>query len=421
MSPTTPVPSGVGSRPSSGGLSAFKHREFRIFWFAALISNTGAWMQNAAIPYVAFQLTGLDSGVGVTGFFQYLPIMLMGAVGGSLADRYDRKIVLFLTQLAQAGFAILLWILVSSGNATPFSLSVLAFGSGLASGMNIPVWQAFVSQLVPRDVLLNAVTLNSTQFNGARAIGTFLAGVIIAAWGPDLAFAINAITFIAVLGGLAMIPAKGRPVSDNPRKGAIAEWVEGVRYVAGVPGIVSCCLAIIVVASMASPLFSFLTASYGQEIFDVSGWQAGLLWSAGGAGSVLLAPVILTKGAKLSRTRLLTISMTTYGIGTIVVGLSPNWIWAAGGMAVYGASYLAIASALNTTIQLLARDDMRGKSVAVYIVCLTGALPLGLILWGIAADQFGIRPVTITAGLVMIVSTFLFSVSGRFEAMNTAK
>lgn len=401
-------------------MQALRHREFRIFWVAALFSNTGSWIQNTAIPYVAFDLTGRNGGVGVTGFFQYLPIMLMGAVGGSAADRFDRKRLLVVTQLGQAVCAAALWALVASGRATPTSLTALAFASGLAGGMNIPVWQSFVSELVPRPILLNAVTLNSTQFNMARALGTFLAGVIIAVWGASAAFGINAVSFGCVLVGLAMIPGRGAPLRREPSLGWWGEWRAGVRYVLGVPGIVSCCVAIVAVAAICSPLFSFLVASYGQELYDIEGWRLGLLAGSSGVGAVLLAPVILTAGERVPRDRLLAVAMTVYGLGTVAVGFAPHWTFAVVGLVVYGAAYLAIASAMNTTVQLLADEDMRGKSIAIYIMCLTGALPIGLFVWGFVADLIGIREVTVIAGVSMLVVTALLGRSGRFTAMTSA-
>lgn len=416
-SATTPAPAGGGFRAAT---VALRNRDFRIFFIAALISNTGGWMQNAAIPYVIFKLTATNGGVGVSGFFTYLPIMLMGAAGGSLADRFDRKRLLVVTQVTQAMFAAALWLLVARHLATPMRLNALAFGSGLAGGLNIPIWQSFVGQLVPKSILLNAVTLNSTQFNSARALGTFLAGLVIASFGADVVFAVNAVSFGTVLVALSMIRGRGTVRATGHRSNAVADLVAGWRYVLSTPGIVSCCAAIIAIAGLASPLFAYLTASYGQEIFRVSGWRMGLLWGGGGIGSVLFAPVILTRGARLGRRRLLTIAMSGYGLSTVCVGLSPSWPWAVGALVVHGGAYLAIASALNTTIQLLAREDMRGRSLAVYIMCLTGALPLGLLAWGAAADHVGIRAVTITAGSALVAVTALFALSGRFDAMGAA-
>ena len=403
-----------------GATLALRNREFRIFFVAALVSNTGSWMQNAAIPYVIFRLTSTNGGVGLSGFFQYLPIMLMGAAGGSMADRFDRKYLLVATQVVQAVFAVLLWVLVAKGWATPLRLNLLAFGSGLAGGLNIPIWQSFVGQLVPKDLLMNAITLNSTQFNSARALGTFFAGVIIATAGPSTVFALNAVSFGTVLVALSMIRSRGAPVSVGERPKVIADLVAGVRYVLATPGIVSCCAAIIAIAALGSPLFSYLTASFGQEIFKVTGWRLGLLWAGGGIGSVLFAPFILTVGARLKRSSLLVVAMAAYGGATIAVGLAPEWYWALVGLLVYGGAYLAIASALNTTIQLLAREDMRGKSLAVFIMCLTGALPLGLVVWGVLADRVGIRAVTVGSGLLLVAATAVFSITGRFDAMAAA-
>ncbi|MBX7070982.1 MAG: MFS transporter [Microthrixaceae bacterium] len=399
---------------------ALRNREFRIFWLAALISNTGGWMQSAAIPFVVYELTGRNAGVGVAGFWAYIPIMIMGVVGGSLADRFDRKRLLVVMQIGQAVFAVGLWVVVANGWATPARLSALAFGSGLASGLNIPVWQSFVAQLVPKEILLNAVTLNSTQFNAARALGTFLAGVIVVVSGAELAFAINAVSFGAVLVGLAMIRTPRRRPDPIDRSHVLADLMAGFRYVRDTPGIVSCCAAIAAIAGLASPLFSFLPASYGQDVFNVADWRLGLLQGGGGIGAILLAPLILTVGARLSRKRLLVIAMASHGLATAAVGVAPNWWIAVVALAVYGGAYLAIASALNTTIQLLARESMRGKAVAIFVMCLTGALPLGLMAWGWAADAWGIRPVTVVAGLALVTTTAWFSVAGRFDAMAAA-
>lgn len=410
-------------RPAGGFRSAtvaLRNREFRIFWIAALISNTGGWMQNAAVPYVAFQLTGRNGGVGAAGFWTYFPFMVAGALGGSLADRFDRKRLLVLTQIAQAVFAGLLWWMVVSDAATPARLSALTFMSGLASGLNVPVWQSFVSQLVPREIMLNAVTLNSTQFNAARALGTFLAGIVISVSGAGVVFALNAVSFGSVLVGLAMIREYRRPGPDAASTSVLADLVAGFRYVWRTPAIVSCCVAIASIAGVASPLFSFLPASYGQQVFDVDGWRLALLLGGGGIGAVLLAPLVLTVGARVSRKHLLVTSMLAYGLATALVGLAPNMWVALIGLAVYGGSYLAIASAMNTTIQLVAREDMRGKAVAIYIMCLTGALPVGLVVWGWAADVWGVQAVTVAAGAILVALTGVFAATRRFDAMVAA-
>ena len=407
--------------PTHSAVAALGVRDSRIFWVAALVSNTGSWMQNAAIPFVIFQIAGRNLAVGITGFWQYVPVMVMGIVGGSLADRFNRRHLLIGAQVVQAVLAVLLYLDIAAGTATVTRITVLAFLSGLAGGLNIPIWQSFVTELVPRPLLANAITLNSTQFNAARALGPLVGFAAASVLGPAPVFLINAISFGAVLIALPMIRVgKNWHRPRGPRPNALTDLVAGARYVAASPGIRACCYAIIAIAGIGSPLFSFLPASFGQQVFGLSTVGIGVLAGASGIGALIAAPLLLTRFAEVPRSRLLIGAMAVYGLGVLLVGVAPSVWLAVVAVAIFGGAYLAIASAINTTIQLLARDDMRGKSVAIYIACLTGSLPVGLYLWGLFADRFGIRATAVTAGCLLIVVTAVFAVTGRFTAMASA-
>lgn len=395
--------------------------DFRRFWIGALISNIGSWMQSAAIPYAVFQISGTAGAVGVTGLFQYLPFMIMGAVGGTLADRHARRPLLLLSQVAQMVAALALWGLVASGRATVASITVVAFCSGLLGGLATPIWQSFVAELVPRDMLLGAVTLNSTQFNAARAVGPFLAGVVIAAWGVSAAFLLNAVSFLAVVGVLMVIRSAGGapPSGSESRTGAFAGLAEAGRHILHTPAILACCIAITAVAGLGSPLFSFLPV-YGEEIFDVTGAALGLLFGAGGIGSLVFAAPLIRVAPRLPRARLLAGSMALYGTAVVAVGLSPGYAAAVAALMVFGGAYLGIASTINTTIQLVVHDHLRGKVIAIYLMCLTGALPLGLLAWGAAADAIGLRRTTVIAGVLLVVATVALWLTKRFAVMAQA-
>jgi MFS family permease len=414
-----PIESAGATPAPRPALVALSHRDFRRFWLGALVSNTGGWMQNAAVPYVAFTLTGSPGDVGITGFFQYVPFMLMGLVGGVLADRYPRRALLIGAQLAQAACAFALWALVASDSATIASLSALAFLSGLAGGVNTPIWQSFVTELVPRDVLLNAVTLNSAQFNAARALGPFLAGVVIAAWGVATAFAINGVSFLVVIGVLVVIrgtsDARERPDSTTAWSGIR----RGAAHVVSSPAILACCVAIIAVAGLGSPLFSYLSV-YGESVYEVTGWQLGLLFGAAGIGSVLFTPLLLSIAPRLPRARLLGGAMLLYGVSVAAMGLAPTYAASIVVLLAFGGAYLSIASTINTTIQLVVREELRGVVIAIYLMCLTGALPLGLFVWGEAADAIGIRATTVAAGIALALVTVGFIVTRRFAVMAEA-
>lgn len=394
-------------------------RDYRWFWIAAFVSNTGGWMQNATIPYVVFQLTGSAGDVGLTGFFQYLPFMLMGLFGGALADRFPRRLLLVWSQVAQAAAALGLWAVVATGSATTTNIAVLAFVSGLLGGLNTPIWQAFVSELVPRELLLGAVTLNSTQFNASRALGPFLAGVVIAAFGAQAAFLFNAVSFASVVVVLLVIRGRSDGVRRTVDGGVLRGVARVVRYIVATPAILACCVAIIAVAGLGSPLFSYLPV-YGDEEFGVTGAALGLLFGAGGIGSVVFAPVLLSIAPRLPRAVVLSGAMATYGVAVAAVGLIPSYWGVVVALMFFGGAYLSIASTINTTIQLVVREDLRGTTIAVYLMCLTGALPVGLFVWGVAADRYGLRPTTVVAGALLVVVTLVFVVTGRFRVMAAA-
>jgi predicted MFS family arabinose efflux permease len=396
-------------------LDPLRERQFRWFWIAAFVSNTGGWMQNATIPYVVYQLTGRAGEVGITGFFQYVPFMIMGLIGGTLADRFPRRLLLVVAQVLQAAVAVALWAVVATGSATTLNLSVLAFASGILGGLNTPIWQALVAELVPRELLLGAVTLNSTQFNASRALGPFLAGVVIAAFGAQASFLLNAVSFAAVVVVLFLIRVRSDATRPDGTS-ALAGIGAAVRHVWHTPAILTCCFAIIAVASLGSPLFSYLPV-YGDAEFQVTGVRLGLLLGASGIGAVLVAPPLLNLQHRIPRATLLAAAMATYGLAVIAVGLIPNYAGVIVALMCFGAAYLAIASTINTTIQLLVRDDLRGKVIAIYLMCLTGALPIGLIVWGQCADAFGLRVTTVVAGVLLIVVTLGYGLAGRFSLM----
>ncbi len=408
-----PVPS--AARP--GAFDALRVRDFRLFWVAALVSNTGGWMQNATVPYVIYLLTGKVGQVGVTGFFQYVPFMVMGLVGGYVSDRFARRGTLVVVQLLQAVAALVLWLVVAADVATPLSVTALAFVSGLLGGLNTPVWQAFVVDLVPRDQLMGAVTLNSTQFNASRALGPFLAGVVIAVFGAGTAFLLNALSFFAVVGVLLVV--RGRLSTHTHTDGFFAGVVAAATHIWRTPALVACCTAIVVVAGLGSPLFSFLPV-YGESEYQVTGVRLGLLLGAGGVGAVLAAPFLLSVVARARRAVALPAAMCCYGVAVALTGLVQNYWVALLALMVFGGAYLAIASTINTSIQLVVADHLRGKVISVYLACLTGALPVGLLAWGWASEATSLRATTVVAGLLLVVATGLLVVTRRFQVMSAA-
>jgi MFS family permease len=212
---TTPTTGSATGAPS-GVFAAFRYRDYAVFWTAAVISNSGTWMQTITVPYVIFQLTHSTTWVGFSAFMQFGPAVAVGPLAGSLADRFPRKTVIFVTQSVMMLVAFSLWATWASGVATPGIIVANLFVSGLASGLNIASWQAFVPDLVPREAMLNAIRLNSMQFTAARAFGPALAGLVLGQFGPATAFLANALSFLLVLVALVMISPRAVEHPEAP-------------------------------------------------------------------------------------------------------------------------------------------------------------------------------------------------------------
>lgn len=395
-------------------VAAFRYRNFRLFWIGALVSNTGTWVQGVTVPFVVLELTDSAAWVGFAGFLQFFPVVLVGPFAGAIADRYHRRTVLIVTQALMAVDALVLWLLWVSGVRNPWAIVAVVAVGGFLGGLNIPSWQAFITELVPRDVLLNAVTLNSTQFNAARAFGPAVGGLALGLLGPGAAFLINALSFVAVIVALLLIHVPRLERSHDGR-GALRQFGEAVRYARGVPGIFACFLVVLALGALGSPVFQLL-AVFAERVFDVGDVAYGFLGASLGLGALLAAPLVAGPGTGMRRSRLVAVGTTVYGAALVLFALSPWYGLAVVGLLLCGGAYLAIASTLNTTIQLQVDETMRGKVIAAYLMCLTLAMPLGALAQGAIADVIGARATVAGAGALFLGVTWWLSVGTRFVA-----
>lgn len=381
--------------------AAFKYRNFKLFWIGALISSTGGWVQNVTIPYVIYKLTDSEAWVGFAGFSLLITAAIFGPIGGTLADRFDRRHVLIITQSAQAMVALSLWALWSSGVRSPGMIVALASLSGVFGGLMIGSWQAFVSELVPRQALLNAVTLNSAQFNAARAFGPAIGGIVIATLGAGWGFFINAVSFLAVIGALLLIRLE-RTVEKAPgRMRVIRDLKETARYVRRAPGILTCLVVVAGLSFADSPLFQFVVV-FADEVFVVDTWVFGVLSAALGIGAILAAPFVAGWGGTVARSKLVVGAMALNGISLVLFALSPNALVGFFFLMGSGAGYLTIASSLNTTIQLQVEETKRGKVLSFYLLGVTLVAPIGALVQGFLVNAIGPRAAFTIAGAAFL-------------------
>ena len=418
MSSAEPADADEEARPGlRSAVAAFHYRNFALFWTGALVSNTGGWVQNVTVPYVVYQLTGSPTWVGFAAFSLLFSASVLGPVGGTLADRFHRRSVLLVMQSAQAAVAFALWGVWSAGVRSPGVIVALAATSGIFAGLLIGSWQAFVSELVPREALLNAVTLNSAQFNAARAFGPAIGGVVLAWVGPGWAFFVNGVSFVAVIGALLAMRVPRLAEKQTGRMRVLADLGETVRYVRASPGISTCVTVVAALGFFGSPVFQ-LVVVFAEDVFEVGEGAFGLLSAALGIGAILGTPLVAGWGTTLSRQRLVAAAMVGYGAALILFALAP--VYALGFVALLGAGagYLAIASSLNTTIQLQVVEHMRGKVLAFYVLGITLAAPLGSLLQGFLAEVIGPRVTVAGAGVAFLAVLVLLRMAGSLAYLD---
>jgi MFS family permease len=398
----SPCPTEPGPVPSRGlrhALRAFRYRDYALFWAGAFISSVGTWMQNVTVPYVLHQATDSAAWVGLGAFAQFLPATLVGPIGGAFADRYSRRHLLVVSQSVSMVAAFALWASVRHGQVHPGLLVALVAVSGLSAGFSIPAWQAFIPDLVPREALLNAVALNSAQFNASRAVGFMIGGLVLSAFGPDVAFLLNGYSYLAVIGAvLAVRAGRTRTTAvDRPSDGLR----EALTYVRRRAGLRLAILTVGVVAFLGSPVIQ-LAPVFARDVFHVGARAYGLLASALGIGATVGAVVLGAYFEGVRRSRLVVVATGVYGAAILGLALIPVYAGGVAAMFVIGMGYLVIVSVLNTSIQISVDDHFRGRVLAFYLMAFTGAYPVGSLVQGWLADLFGVRPVVACAGLGLL-------------------
>jgi MFS family permease len=380
-------------------------RNYRLFASGQLVSLSGTWMQRVAQDWLVLNLShNSGTAIGITTGLQFAPVLLFGLYGGVIADRYPKRRTLVMTQIAMGVLALALGLLDLSGAAQLWHVYALAFGLGIASAIDGPVRQAFVTELVGPPLLGNAVGLNSATFNAARVFGPAVAGLLIASVGTAWVFLINASTFLAVIGCLlAMRDAELFTGKNNARrKGALRE---GFAYVRNRPDLVAI-IALVGVVGMLGFNFQITSALLTKNTFHHGAGSYGLISAVYAFGSLLGALASARRGGA-GRRRLVFFGAAAYGVIEVLAGLMPTY-WAFFALLVpFGFATMTFATAANTTVQLSVPATMRGRVMALYLIVFLGGTPIGAPLVGWIAEVAGPRWSLVTGGIASVVAAVL--------------
>ncbi|HZP29285.1 MAG TPA: MFS transporter [Acidimicrobiia bacterium] len=396
---TTALPaSALAARPRSS-FSVLRHRDYLLFWASALISNSGSWMQTIAVPFVIFQLTHSTTWLGFAAFMSFFPSLAMGPVSGSLADRFPRKTILLVTQTGLMIVAFAMWGVWIAHAASAEIFVVLLLFSGLTSGVNITAWQSFVPQLVPERDLLHAVRLNTMQFTAARAVGPAIAGLVLAVYGAGVAFLVNAVTFLLVLGALVMIHPRSVPRAEDAGK-VWEHFRDGASYVRRRPTLWMCVLTIFVVSFLGTSVIQ-LAPALAVDQFGVGKGAYGILVAMFGSGAIVGSVVVATWGDRVRRSRMTLVGMTAMAAGQILLGSVSVYAFGCAALFVMGMFYVLISTALNTSIQARVDEEHRGRVMAIHLMCLLAGVPFGALILGKLASVVGLGESIVGFGVAL--------------------
>jgi len=362
--------------------SALSVRNFRLYFIGQGISVSGTWMQSVAQSWLILDLTGSGFMLGITIALQFLPMLVAGTWGGLVVDRSNKRTILFATQTAGGLLALTLAILTTVGKPHVSTVLALAFGLGIVNLFDNPARQAFVQEMVGRDRLPNAVSLNSVLMNAGRVIGPSIAGILIATTGIAMSFYVNAGSYLAVIVALAMMrTSELTPIRMARRsKGQLRA---GFRYAFGEERIRDVLLAIAIVGVFA---FNFTTVLplLVRYSFHQSAGAYGVLMGAMGLGAVIGGLTV----AHRSRPTFAMLTGLCFAFGVLMVGVAvaPTMVVAAILLVPMGAVSIAFVSTSNATLQLLSREEMRGRVMSLYAIGFLGSTPIGSPLMGAIAS-----------------------------------
>jgi MFS family permease len=387
--------------------AAFKHRNFRILWLAALGSTIGTWMQSYAQSWLIYDLTNSNFYLGLDSFLGQLPILLFMLIGGVIADRHDRRRLLTGSQYVQAFSALTLAALVFTGHvteATIWLIFMLSFLSGCGQAFGGPAYQAMIPSLVPRRDLPNAIALNSTQFNLSRVLGPMAGGLVLLWIGVVWCFAINGLSFFIVVVALTSLQLPAHVPSTKPR--ALREELRsGLHYVRDTRVVLILTILAFVTTFLAMPISTFFP-SFATHVLSGNETAAQRLWmlmASQGLGAIVGALLVGTLGPFPRMGRALLTTQILLGIFVAAFAASRSLPLSLLLIFICGMCSMAVFSMSFSLVQLTIPDDLRGRVVSIYMVALRGGWPLGALVAGALADRF-------TAPVVMMTSAGLLSV-----------
>ncbi len=381
---------------------ALAGRDFRLYFTGQVVSLVGTWVQQVAMSWITYRITGSAFMLGLIAFSGQIPMLVLSPLGGTLADRLDRRKLLIVTQLLAMVVATWLAVLAYTGGFSPWVLVAASIVMGSSSAMEMPTRQAFILDIVhDRSHATNAIALNSLTFNAARLVGPAVAGVLLAALGETVCFVTNAVSYLAALYTLLVIHP--RVTGRHGRGGSVREGVDYVLQFAPARW-----LLITVAASSLSvaPFVTFMPV-YAKDIFHGGPQTLGILMGASGLGAVLAGLYLANRKSLAGAGERIVASSYVAAAASMAFAYNPLLGLALPLLVASGGATIIIVTSSNMLLQLLVPENLRGRVMALYTMSFIGMLPVGALAAGGLAHLVGVQPVFVLTGVTALVMGYV--------------
>jgi MFS family permease len=391
-------------------IRALRHRNYRLYFAGQLVSLVGTWMQQIAMSWLVYRLTGSVLLLGIVGFAGQIPVLLLAPLGGLWSDRRDRRAILIATQTAALLQALILAGLTLSGTVQPWHLVSLALILGAINAMDIPARQSLVVKLVnQRDDLPNAIALNSFAMNAARLVGPSVAGVVVSLVGEGVCFLINAASYLTVLVALLAIrTAHERPQPQSARHALGEGFAYTFRH-----GPIRGLLLLVAAVSLSATPYTVLMPVYAKEIFGGDARLLGLLLACAGGGALLGTVMLAARKSLAGLENVIAGAPLLAGIGLVVLAFAGQPWQAMPALVLVGFGVISAVASANTLIQALVPDELRGRVMSLFTMAFLGMAPLGSLAAGGIAHAIGAPTTLLICGVCSAVAGAAFTLNRR--------
>lgn len=383
--PTEPLPATRGL--AAGTFAALGHRDFRIFYSGQILSLVGTWMQSTAQGWLVLELTDSAMLLGLVTAAGSLPILLLTLYAGVAADRGDKRRIILGSQAAMLVLALALAILTDTGRITIGTIMILVFAMGIAHAFEVPTRQSFIAELVGRKDLTNAIALNSSAFNLTRIVGPALAGMLIGSAGLAVCFYVNALSYLAVIGGLLAI-RRPKVEQEGPRESIHQNLAEGFAFIRASP-LATALVVLIAVASIFGFPYAMLLPIFARDILNAGATGLGWLLSATGAGALAGGITLAAVAGRVRRGPLLLGSSIGFAVLIGAFSFSRSLPLSLALLAGAGFAIIPFTATVNALLQSLAPDELRGRVMSFYVFMFLGMTPVGSLQAGALARWLG--------------------------------